>query len=62
LECHEALLDGRADNDPLEPWYQGEIGFFDFHIIPLAKKLKESGVFAVSSDEYLFYATDRSGN
>jgi hypothetical protein len=30
--------------------------FFDFYIIPLAKKLKECGVFGVSSDEYLSYA------
>ena len=35
---------------------QGEIGFFDFYIIPLAKKLKECGVFGVSSVEYLDYA------
>lgn len=27
-----------------------------FYIIPLAKKLKECGVFGVSSDEYLNYA------
>ena len=37
-------------------WYQGEIGFFDFYIIPLAKKLKKCGVFGVSSDECLNYA------
>ena len=37
--------------------YKGEIGFFDFYVIPLAKKLKECGVFGVSSDEYLNYAT-----
>lgn len=30
--------------------------FFDFYIIPLAKKLKDCGVFGVSSDEYLNYA------
>jgi len=36
--------------------YKGEIAFFDFYIIPLAKKLKECGVFGVSSDEYLTYA------
>jgi hypothetical protein len=40
--------------DPSENWYQGEIGF-DFYIIPLAK-LKDCGVFGVSSDEYLNYA------
>jgi hypothetical protein len=38
--------------------FQGEIGFFDFYIIPLAKKLKECGVFGVSSDEYLQYAIE----
>jgi len=48
--------EGRIDTDPSINWYQGEIGFFDFYIIPLAKKLKECGVFGVSSDEYLNYA------
>jgi hypothetical protein len=47
---------GRVDTDPSLNWYQGEIGFFDFYIIPLAKKLKDCGVFGVSSDEYLNYA------
>ena len=42
--------------DPSEFWYQGEISFFENYIIPLAKKLKECGVFGVSSDEYLNYA------
>ena len=41
---------------PVENWYKGEIGFFDFYIIPLAKKLKDCGIFGVSSDEYLNYA------
>lgn len=34
----------------------GELWFFDFYVIPLAKKLAECGVFGVSSDEYLAYA------
>ena len=56
-ECYQAYLDGRAgDSDPSKTWYEGELGFFDFYIIPLAKKLKECGVFGVSSDEYLSYA------
>ena len=37
---------------------QGEMGFFDFYVIPLARKLKECGVFGVSSDEYLQYALE----
>ena len=32
--------------------------FFDNYIIPLAQKLKESGVFGVSCDEVLDYALD----
>jgi hypothetical protein len=55
-EMYEAYLNGRAEKDPSEFWYEGEIGFFDFYIIPLAKKLDECGVFGVSSNEYLNYA------
>lgn len=51
-----AFKQGRAEKNPAEYWYKGEIGFFDFYIIPLAKKLKECGVFGVSCDEYLSYA------
>jgi hypothetical protein len=55
-ENYKAYVEGRLENDPSENWYKGEIGFFDFYIIPLAKKLKDCGVFGVSSDEYLQYA------
>jgi hypothetical protein len=50
-----------SDQDPSVNWYEGEIGFFDFYIIPLAIKLKECGVFGVSSDEYLTYARANRG-
>eukprot|EP00980_Cylindrotheca_fusiformis_P021626 scaffold8492_cov84-Cylindrotheca_fusiformis.AAC.1 len=56
MECYGAYKAGRADSDPSENWYKGEIGFFDFYVIPLAKKLDSCGVFGVSSDEYLNYA------
>lgn len=52
-ECYLAYHSGRGDTNPLESWYQGELGFYDHYIIPLAKKLKECGVFGVASDEYL---------
>jgi len=55
-ELYQAYVDGRAHKDPSLFWYKGEIGFFDFYIIPLAKKLKDCGVFGVSSDEFLSYA------
>eukprot|EP00980_Cylindrotheca_fusiformis_P008999 scaffold1926_cov108-Cylindrotheca_fusiformis.AAC.3 len=57
MECYRAHKDGRADSDPSTNWYKAEIGFFDFYVIPLAKKLQSCGVFGVSSDEYLNYAT-----
>jgi 3'5'-cyclic nucleotide phosphodiesterase len=56
VEMYQAFTEGRADQNPAEFWYQGEIGFFDNYIIPLTKKLKDCGVFGVSSDEYLNYA------
>eukprot|EP00980_Cylindrotheca_fusiformis_P014230 scaffold3752_cov137-Cylindrotheca_fusiformis.AAC.4 len=56
MECYSAFMAGRAGSDPSENWYKGEIGFFDFYVIPLARKLQSCGVFGVSSDEYLNYA------
>ena len=55
-EVYTAFVNGRTDKDPSLTWYQGELGFFDFYVIPLAKKLETCGVFGVSSHEYLSYA------
>jgi len=55
-EMYLAFQRGRSDKDPSEFWYKSEIGFFDFYVIPLAKKLSDCGVFGVSSHEYLEYA------
>lgn len=55
-EMFLAFRSGRMTADPSTFWYEGELGFFDHYIIPLAKKLKECQVFGVSSDEYLNYA------
>ena len=54
----DAFKEGRAKADPASTWYKGELWFFDNYIIPLAKKLKECGVFGVSCDEVLDYALD----
>jgi hypothetical protein len=56
-EMYKAYQSGRGTNDPSEAWYKGELWFFDNYVIPLAHKLKECGVFGVSADEYLNYAT-----
>merc|ERR1711877_80900 len=58
LEMYHAYKLGRLENDPASNWYKSEIGFFDFYVIPLAKKLEACGVFGVSSDEFLIYAKE----
>merc|ERR1712183_24665 len=55
-EMLTAFYTGRSKKDPTLGWYEGELWFFDNYVIPLAHKLKECGVFGVSSDEYLDYA------
>jgi class 3 adenylate cyclase len=57
-ESWKAYKAGRAETNPVDAWYKGELGFFDFYVIPLAKKLNECGVFGVSSDETLGYALE----
>jgi hypothetical protein len=52
-----AFRQGRSSFDPADNWANGEIGFFDFYIIPLIKKMKESGVFGSAGDQYLGFAT-----
>jgi 3'5'-cyclic nucleotide phosphodiesterase len=51
MEKSKAYADGRAIINPSDTWFKGEMGFFDFYIIPLAKKLADCQVFGVSSDE-----------
>jgi len=55
-EMYLAYTEGRSEKNPIDFWYKGELGFLDHYVIPLAKKLKDCGVFGVSSDEYLQYA------
>lgn len=52
-ELWAAYRAGRAENDPTIGWYEGQIGFYDGYIIPLATKLKECGVFGTAGEEYL---------
>ena len=34
-ENYIAFKEGRAEKNPLDGWYQGEIGFFDFYIVSM---------------------------
>jgi len=55
-ERAEAFRKGRADQNPTEGWYEGELWFFDNYVIPLANKLESCGVFGVSCVEFMSYA------
>ena len=54
-EMHDAFQSGRVSVDPSTNWYIGELGFFDYYLIPLAMRLKECGVFGASGTEYISY-------
>jgi hypothetical protein len=47
---------GRLAEDPSKTWYEREIKFFDEYVMPLAKKLKESGMFGIAGDDVLLCA------
>jgi hypothetical protein len=53
---YSAYLQERSKKDPSTNWYESELWFFDNHVIPLAHRLKDCGVFGISGDEYLKYA------
>lgn len=52
-EMYTAFWDGRADKDPSESWYQGELWFFDNWALPLAQSVKDSGALNIVSDQLL---------
>jgi len=55
-ETNQAYQQGRLITNPFNYWYEGELDFFDNHILPLAEKLNQAGVFGVSGQELLNYA------
>ncbi|KAG7360521.1 3'5'-cyclic nucleotide phosphodiesterase [Nitzschia inconspicua] len=48
----------RADVDPATQWYNAELAFFDKFLIPLLRRLKNSGVFGGYGEVYLKNASD----
>ena len=57
-ELYSVFLAGRSAHDPSEGWFERQLSFFDNYVIPLARNLKDCGVFGSSSDEYLTYALE----
>ena len=56
FEQYVAFQSGRIKKDPSVDWYETELSFFDKQVIPLVKKLKESGLLGTSGDMYLQHA------
>eukprot|EP00339_Tiarina_fusa_P001285 CAMPEP_0117066846 /NCGR_PEP_ID=MMETSP0472-20121206/46772_1 /TAXON_ID=693140 ORGANISM="Tiarina fusus, Strain LIS" /NCGR_SAMPLE_ID=MMETSP0472 /ASSEMBLY_ACC=CAM_ASM_000603 /LENGTH=524 /DNA_ID=CAMNT_0004788115 /DNA_START=158 /DNA_END=1734 /DNA_ORIENTATION=- len=53
-EMYNAYRKGRSQYNPSDgKWYQGELMFYDKHIIPLASRLKDSGMFGQVGDTLL---------
>ena len=44
MELQQAFLTQRG-TDPQNKWYENQIGFLDFYLLPLALRLEETGVF-----------------
>lgn len=55
-ESCAAYKAGRDSRNPVDSWYDDQIMFFDRYVVPLTKKIKESGIFGKDSAEHLHYA------
>ena len=53
FEMYSAFQSGRTETDPSVDWYERELSYFDNQVIPLATKIKESGLLGTSGDRYL---------
>ena len=51
-EMMQAFESGRTTKNPSENWYNGELGFYDNYIIPMAERLYENGMLGADSVEF----------
>ena len=57
LESYKAYQGGRAGGkNPAEGWFESEIGFFKFYVIPLAERVKQSRACGHLGEELYQYA------
>lgn len=45
LELRRAYVAGRGSNNPQERWFENQIGFLESYLLPLARRLEDTGVF-----------------
>jgi hypothetical protein len=59
LQCYIiAYLAGRIDKDPSLDWYNTVLLLFDDYVVPLAIRLRESGILGVEGDELVHNAVE----
>lgn len=56
-ETYRAFVEERTERDPAEYWFDGELTIFDYHVIPLVRKLCDLGCLGVYGEECLQNAT-----
>ena len=55
-EIYQAYHNGRSERNPADSWYISELCFFDNFVIPLAKRLGQSGVLGRAGSDFLKHA------
>jgi hypothetical protein len=55
-EMHKAFIDRRILRDPSQRWFEGELGCFDFFVLPLTKRLRNCGRFGPTTDDMIAQA------
>ena len=55
---YSAYDKGRSKKDPSTDWYQGELWFFDNCVIPMAERIRASGVFGAQGEDCIRNAVD----
>ncbi|KAL3823001.1 hypothetical protein ACHAXA_008141 [Cyclostephanos tholiformis] len=57
-ELYVAHKSGRLCFDPCENWYENQIGFFTYYILPLSEKMKNCGVFGHTGSVFEYFAAE----
>jgi hypothetical protein len=57
-ELYIAHMSGRLSFDPCENWYENQIGFFTYYIVPLSEKMKTCGVFGHTGSVFEYFAAE----
>ena len=52
-ELYDAFKCGRSENDPCNGWYENQLKFYKFYVVPLAEKMQKVGVFGQQGGRFV---------